>query len=368
LPLLFLCAISRAHAAPLGGVGNSTGTIIVPKGQVIEHDFTAFGSHIEISGEIDGDLFAFGSQVFIDGVVKGSVILVAGTVTLSGEVTENVRTIGGQILVSGTIGRSLTALGGSVEVQKGATIGRNITTVTGSTDIAGSVDGSARLYSSSVRVSSDVGKDVLAYTSNLRITSTSTIGGELKLYSDNSATIDPAANIEGGVEEHPSFLTKLSDHPTLKWLRIGSKFATLLMNFFYSLILGYLFMRFFPHKVESALRAMKTKPWQALLTGVVAVIILPLLCIVLLITIVGVPFALTLLGIYVLGFYTAKVFTVLYASERVFGSKYRKLCFFLSLVIYFLFTTIPYVGFALSTGAMLFGLGAIISGRTPIKK
>lgn len=341
---------------------------VVPRGAVIDDDYFAWENSVEIAGTINGDLYLFGSQVFIDGVVKGDVLAVGGNINIAGSVLQDVRVMGGQLTVSGSVGGSLTALAGNCEIASPASIGRNLLLVSGNADVAGAVQGTSRFYCSNLRLADSIGRNVLAYVGTLRVASTANIGGALEYWSDNVAVVDPTATIREGITHHASFIYNLSKHPFLKWLRIGSKLATVLMNFFYSLVLGIIFMKYYPRKLERSLKAMNEKPLQALITGVIVLVLLPLVSLLLLMTILGVPFALTLLAVNVIGFYTAKVFSILWVSEKLFQKlrfqKFRNFIYLGLLIVYFLLTAIPYLGTLVAAVAMLFGLGAIVLGRT----
>ena len=98
----------------------------------------------------------------------------------------------------------------------------------------------------------------------------------------------------------------------------------------------------------------------------------PLVVLALLITIVGVPFALTLLAINVISLYTAKILSILWISKHLFYRldfrKHIRLYFAFGLIVYFLLTLIPYFGTALSLAALLMGLGGLILGKSLVKR
>ncbi len=346
--------------------------IIVPQGEIINNDYYAWGGTIEIAGVINGDLYVMGSQIFIDGTVNGDVLVAGGSVNIAGQIVGDLRLIAGQALITGSIGRSATLVAGNVEMTAPASIGRNLSALAANMDLSGRLGGNGHIYASNLRLADSIGGDLAAYVGRLRITSTTNIAGILEYWSDQLAYISPGALIQGGVTHHPSFIYTLAQHPWLKWLKIGSKLATLLMNFFYSLILGFIFMRYFQHRLERAFGAMRTRPWQSLITGALVLIILPLISLLLLMTILGVPFALTFLALNVIGFYTGKIFTLLFFARislaKLNKEKWRKLGFLLVLIGYFALTMIPYLGQTVMIVVTLFGLGAIVAGRADLAK
>ena len=86
-----------------------------------------------------------------------------------------------------------------------------------------------------------------------------------------------------------------------------------------------------------------------------------------LMTILGVPFALTLIAVNVIGFYTAKLFSLFWVGNHFgpyIGLKPNRVwTLIVSLICYFLLTAIPFIGTCIAFIAMLFGLGASIVGK-----
>jgi len=99
----------------------------------------------------------------------------------------------------------------------------------------------------------------------------------------------------------------------------------------------------------------------------VLLILLPLASLILLMTILGIPFAITLIALNIIGLYTAKIYTICFASNWVFGSFLKRSHipnFFCGLTLYFILTLIPVFGTLLAVTSMLFGLGAGILAQT----
>jgi cytoskeletal protein CcmA (bactofilin family) len=353
---------------------DSSSTVTLPAGTVHQGDYFAMGGNVEISGTVTGDVYVLGGQIFIDGSVKGDVLACGGHVEISGQVENDVRLLAGQASISGRVGSNVTAVGASINLSPSAQIGGNIVCVAGNADIASTVKGEAHLSASFLRLSGDIGKQVFAYVGGFRITSKARIGENLDYRSSEEAIIDPEAKIGGQVLYHPSLVHRIVEGSFFQKLVISSKIAGILMNYFYTFVIGWILLRLFPTKVESALNALTYHPVKALTFGALVLIALPLMSLLLLISILGVPFALTLIAINVATFYTAKIFSIIWASEAAlhyFKIRMGRLkAFALGLVVYFLFIQIPYLGFLMVLAALLFGLGAgfVITKKKVINK
>ncbi len=366
IALLFLTLLlfSTLHADDEEARGD---IIVLPRSEVVNGDYFAYGKSIEISGVVNGDVYAFATQVIIDGTVNGNVLVAGGSINITGEVTEDVRVIAGQLMLSGQVGRSVSMLAGNAELFPSATIGNNLIAVVGNMDLAASLKQNARIYASNLRVSNGIKGKLRAYVGSLRLTSKANIGEYVEYWSNNDAMIDPSARISEGVIHHPSFFYNLFRGKFFRGLKIGSRLATLMMNFIYTFLLGVILMRYFPKKIELSLEALSKRPLHAFLAGIVLVIILPIICLILLVSILGVPFALTLMGLNIVGFYTVKILAILWMTKwilkKVEFDRHRKVYFLIGLFIYFVLTQIPYVGIFISLAALFFGMGALVMGK-----
>ena len=118
--------------------------------------------------------------------------------------------------------------------------------------------------------------------------------------------------------------------------------------------------------MERALKALRTGPGQTFIVGIVVLVVVPLVSLLFLVSILGAPFAITLIAVNVFAFYTAKIFSLLWIGKLIFKQRFerhRRLYYTLGLLIYVALSTIPNFGDLLSFVFMLFGLGAIVRGR-----
>ncbi len=361
LLLFFLALFNLGHAE------DKEPTILSLPSQTTHHgDFFAVAKNVEISGKVEGDLYVLGSDVYIDGHVTGDVLVCALHVEISGRVDNNVRVIAGQANISGSVGYNATIVAASAQVSSSSKIGGNLVIAAGSTQLAATVKGDANIAATYLRVSGSIDDRLFAYVGGMHITSRASIGKDLDYRSSEKALIDPGASIGGQILYHPSIFHRFLETKWIQRLLVGSKIMGILMNFVYSFVIGWILWRLFPRNVESALSALQDHPMKCLGSGLIVLILFPLVSFLLLISILGMPFALTLIALNVITFYTAKIFSVIWVTEKlshgfkIHMGKYKTLA--AGLILYFLLTAIPYVGFLVTIGALLFGLGAGVVG------
>ncbi len=345
--------------------------LMLPRGAVHQGDYFAASSNIEISGQIKGDAYLFGQQIVIDGRIDGDLIVFGGTIDISGEVGGNIRALGGQILVMGNVGRNVTLTGGNAQLLYPSKIGGNFVCIAGNCDLASFVGNDAKVFASNLRISGEVKNNLVAHVGDLRLTSNAKIGGNLQYSSNAIAIIDPSAHIEGQTIHHPSAFKNFLKGQWLEGFYFLSRITGLLMNFFFSFVVGWVLIRFYPKKLQKILQTLRTHPLKSFGTGIVVLVLLPLVSLLLLITILGAPFAIALMGFNAIFFYAAKTIPILAFSDKYLTKlklKPNSLSIFaVGLVIYFLVVRIPYVGIVIALTCLLFGIGSSVYFRSKMK-
>jgi hypothetical protein len=294
--------------------------------------------------------------------VNGDLLGCAGAIDISGKVTHNCRLLGGQILISGEVGKNVTAIGGNLQLLSSASLGGNLVATAGNVELAAKIGSDATVVASNLRISSQINNDLQCYVGRMRVTSKAVIGRNLEYRSNAPAWIEEGATVRGQTIYHPSFVHELVKGTWIQGLLVGSKIVAILMNFIYTFVIGVILIKIFPKNLESALHELKKHPLKSLSYGLMLLILLPLASLLMLMTILGIHFALTLIALNIIGFYTSKVYCIFLASNWIFGKvgmKANRLpSFFLGLVIYFCLTFVPIFGTILAFAFMLLGLGA----------
>lgn len=174
--------------------------------------------------------------------------------------------------------------------------------------------------------------------------------------------MEEGAKVDGHIEYTPSLVQGWLEGTWAQKLLVGSKFIASVMNFLYSFVVGLILIKLFPDNLNAAVFQLQRHPLKTLIAGCVLLIALPLASLVLLMTILGVPFALTLIAANIIGFYTAKIYTIYFGAHFLAVKcklhARRVLVLFTGLVVYFCLTAIPVFGTLLAFAAMLLGVGA----------
>ncbi len=336
---------------------------VIPSGQIFQGDYYALGDLVEISGVVKGNAYLVGTQVTINGSVEGSVFILAGDLELNGSVGGDIWALSATSTVSGMAAKDVILLSANAQLNGSGRVGRNLTVIAGNAEIENWVGGNVTALAAHLKVSGIIEHNLRSFVGKLRVLPAAQIKGDLKYRSNEAALIDPRAEIGGSILYHRSLLHDLLDVPMIRGLIIGSKVATFLMNFIYTFVMGVIIIRMFPRKLSKALHSLQEDPLKSLYYGAILLVLFPLASLILLATVIGAPFALTLIALNIVTFYTVKIFTILWVANEVFSRwKWKKnglMTLFSGQVLYCILVAIPFIGPFFAFLTMVFGLGAV---------
>jgi hypothetical protein len=116
-------------AGPMWAVAvRGDNNVTVAEGEVIDDDLVISANTVVVDGIVNGDLVAVGSQIIINGQVKGSLIFAGQTLVLNGKVGGAVYSGGADLMVgpNANVGRNLFFGGYSFRTELGSVISRDV--------------------------------------------------------------------------------------------------------------------------------------------------------------------------------------------------------------------------------------------------
>ena len=341
---------------------------VLPAGKEVQGDYFSFGPHVVISGTVHGDLYAAGGEILVDGTVNGDLIAAGGTVIVSGTVSQDARIVGGRVTVSGTIGNNATVAGGDVLVADAARVQGNWLGAGGNVELAGPVKGQVRIAGGKVTVSDAIGGDLVIAAPSIRLTSEASIGRHFRYWSEAEPWIEEGAAIGGTILRRPvpEGLRAERFSRGLTALRL----AGTAISFVSTLVLGLILVIVYPVFSLAVDWTIRERPMASLGTGAAALAGIPLLVLFCFATVLGLPLGLVAGAMYVVALYVARIFVMLWAGQLllqlVSDSPSPRWAFVTGLVLYSLFTLIPFVGGLVTLMTVLVGLGALLLTKTAL--
>ncbi len=117
---------------------------------------------------------------------------------------------------------------------------------------------------------------------------------------------------------------------------------------------------------------MQKNPWASIGIGLVAVIVLPVVAMVLLFTVVGIPLSIFIFFELGILYVAADIFASLFIGERVFShlklKPHRAWKLLTGLVLLSMILFIPVIGWIIKAGLILLATGALIAEKLAVYK
>ena len=241
-------------------------------------------------------------------------------------------------------------LNGRAVVPEGETVG-SVTIFNGPARIEGTVRDSVVVFNGATEISGTVGGDVVSFNGDVLIRSGAEVGGNLVTSGDPQ--IEEGATVRGSQQN-------VATRFDLEDFGLASRIAWWIGVSVSTLILGMLLLLFAPRAAESLERVVRDQLGSSIVWGVALLFLLPIVAIIALITIVGLPLGLALLAglglLFMIG-YVATTFVVGRLILKPPQSPY--LAFLVGWVILRVLALIPVVGGIAWVLASAWGLGLL---------
>ena len=249
---------------------------------------------------------------------------------------------------TGPEGDDLVVLSGRVDVRAGERADV-VVIVDGPAVIDGHVGGSVVAVNGDIRVSGTVEEAVVAVNGRATILSGARVGGDV--VSSQKPQVDPGATVEGDTRTVRFSFRALG---TLFWL---AWWVALTISL---LVLGMVLLAVVPTALGAAYAVARNEPRPALGWGLLTVVGLPVVSVLVMITIVGIPLGLLGLLCLALLYAVGYVVAALAAGRLVVKEpSSRYVAFLLGLVGLRLVGLIPFGGGLVTFLASAYGLGAV---------
>lgn len=293
------------------------------------------GGSVRTDGPVGGDFTAFGGRVDIDHAVAGDAMLAGGSVEVRAAVGDDLRAAGGDVNIAGAIGGEVYAAGGNVRLAEGGSVAGDATLAGGSITIDGKVGGKLRAAAQHIVINGEVVGDARLRAERIALGPRAKIGGVLNYRSRLPLHQAEGAIIGGGAVA----AVTLDDEDDRRdgwrgahhgrgygwhdgmphWfgpVGFGSVFGSA-FGFVGVFAVAALFVALLPQFSARLVDAIRSSPWRSLGLGLVALVGVPLLAVLLMITLLGIPLGIAVVALYPLLLLLGFVAGVLFVGQRL---------------------------------------------------
>ena len=335
--------------------------VLLPAGEVHNGWYFAGAAQVDIDGTVNGDAFVGGGVVNVRGTINGLLVVAGGEVNVSGTVTERIVCVGGNIRVSGRSEKTVFAGGGTILIERGGFVGEYLMAGGGIVDVRGSVARDAKIGATEIRLEGEVKGSLDAAAERFTTEEGALVGGDLTLAAKDSSavritpgTVKGAVNVKFGREEPPSRVLGLTTGKLiLRILFVLSLLATMLVASFIC-----------PRQFAALGRGVNDRPGEIVLVGLVVLFLTPLVALVLLLTVVGIPLAAWMMFVYFWFAYLSQAVLGMFLGYRMAGVEGKSGWRLfgpaaLGIVIVHACALIPFVNVLVWIGGLIVGVGAV---------
>jgi cytoskeletal protein CcmA (bactofilin family) len=338
-------------------------TVTLPKGETKTGTYYVAGEAVTIDGDVNGDLICAGSSVSINGAVHGDVICAGQLVSINGPVDGSVRLAGQSVSINGTVGRNATVLAQALTVGSSGRIAGDLGVLGQTASVNGPVDKDVYGRMQSLSLGAAVGP-VTAAMHDLALGSGAKVRGDLRYESEDTFTVDKS-KVSGTIARTAPPVSRSQQEAAAE----SAGFALRLYWIVAALLSGLLLVWLLPRLFRRVTDAMLARPGTALGVGAVSLLLVPVAVIGLLVTVVGAPLGLLLLGLWALMLATSGLFAGVAVGRWLLArADWHKDSLLLAAVfgvpLAVILFSIPGLGGLIMLVAMCWGVGGLVlSGR-----
>lgn len=333
--------------------------------------FVAGGS-VRHDTPVDGDLVGIGGDVEVAAAVKGDVVALGGDVRVRAPVGSDVYAAGGTVTIESSVGGDARIAGGNAEVSGSGSIAGNLSVAGGDVMILGPVKGSVHAAGGNVLIDSEVGGDVSTGAGTLELGPNARIAGKLKYKGPDDIRMHPDAKVAGGIVK-----SEVRTHEARRHVEPRHERGFSLGGWLWTLgLIGLaaLLAAAFPAATRRLGGELRDNTLLVFVMGFVALVAVPVLAMLLMITIIGLPIALILMLLYFLLLLVGYVAIAVvmgdialnkYKAEMAPQLGWRVGAAVLAMLALALLGRIPFLGGLVVFAALLAGIGAIVMAVRP---
>lgn len=332
----------------------------------------ATGDTIDIEGGAEGRVFAAGWKVNVDdGVYENTLLLTGANIDINAHAEGAVYIFGQNISIDGQYVGPVAAAGQEIRIEPSAVIQNDLWLSGQVVWLKGEIPADGKVLGNRVVIDGKImpreeGKVLDIQAQELELTENAVIGGKILYRSKTPPRISSGAQVLMEIQiEDSTFEDEIK--AKLKKIAWLGKLGSTLMLLVWLLIAGLVVCLVMAPKMRASLKRVRKYPTRMLGAGIGYLIMVPLTAVVLFVTVIGMPVAISLLASYPIAVIMGFSIGTLWIGTLVYEVAFRKVpyrryqyvaCYLMGMVIVLLVTRIPFVGFVGWLVPLAGGLGA----------
>jgi cytoskeletal protein CcmA (bactofilin family) len=299
----------------------------LPAGHSLPDEQWILARNITIDGDAQDDLFLFAGAsrqgltttgsglVAINGALNSDLWAAGQTLEINGPVEHHLRAASHLLRLNSRVGGNVLAAATTASLDTNAIVGGSVRIMADYFILRGTIDGNLRITARKVDIDGEVQGSVFIRADEIGILSNARIHGDLTCETMGPVNPDSRAVIDGA---------RITRQPLGQESFSIFKAASTLIAFIGALLAGLFFFLVAPRTVARSTLWMENYPWRTLLVGMAALLTAPLLILFMFATILGIPMALVMGGLYGLALYLGRFIAALSVARLLTGRRSRQ--------------------------------------------
>jgi cytoskeletal protein CcmA (bactofilin family) len=254
-----------------------------PAQVVLRDDLYIAGSNVVVSQDVPGDLVAAGRMVVVKGKVVQDALVAGGRVEIAGDVGDVLRVAGGTVTVGGDVGGYVVAGGGTVDLLPAGTVENGLFITAGQAIVDGRVNGPLEIRGGEALINGTVEGDVKVYAGKVSLGEHAVLKQDLQYTSKGEAKVAPGAQVLGSMRR--------LEEPGGRSGR-GMALVPTLASFFGLIVAGLAVVLVFPRFARAVTTESLAHFGRDFLVGGGVLILVPVVAVLLVVSLVGLPLGL----------------------------------------------------------------------------
>ncbi len=319
------------------------------------------GRIIRIDGNVEGTTFAAGQDVMVNGNINGDLFVAAQSVNINGKVEGNIYSAGQNLTLIGQTMGDVFLAGQDIKVDSKAVIERDLFASGYRIVQEGTVQRDFIGAGSDISINGSVGRNTDLDALNVGIQDKALLSGDLAYRSEIQANVAPGSTITGKTDWTKVDRTP-SNRPNRPFKTLTGKFISITG----ALLVWFVISVWKPEFWKKTSELISKQPLKTLGTGAIALIVTPVMIILVMITVIGIPLGVLAGLAYSVSLYLSKIVAAVLIGSLLAGQfgwpEMHKGVWLvlLGLVIITALGMIPYLDFLVWLTVSFAGLGAII--------
>lgn len=340
-----------------GAEFKSNSVVEIGAGDSTNADLFAAARLVSVLGAVHGDLFVGAQRVTLNGTVDDDVIAWCEEVEINGQVNDMLLSFGRIIRVKGEIFGDMLAYGAEVYIEPGAVVHGNLYVGAGKVVLnEGTITGGIKGGAGKAILNGNVGGDINMYLDFIKFDESFAGAGETVLHVHEEQLDEKVVNAPANV---------VYEFIEPEYFYTSGFFYFFLLSV---LITGILYVAIFRNFSRDLAEFSNRNFWRNIGVGALTLIGIPVVCVIMIVTIITIPLSFSLLSVYFILLYWSVVISGIFAGRWLLGlirKEDKNINSFLAaiagIILLVLVTKIPVIGGIILFMTFAFGFGSLVN-------